>query len=91
MGKPQQGTWTSHSNLSLGSLFPIPKRPNLSSISVATLSVNPGTAYRLLKDFSPLRPGDYIMQNGANSQVGLAVIQLARAWGIRTINFVRDR
>ena len=36
-------------------------------------------------------PGDTVIQNGANSAVGQAVIQLAAAWGINTINIIRDR
>lgn len=36
-------------------------------------------------------PGSTVIQNGANSGVGRAVIQLAAAWGIQTINIVRDR
>lgn len=47
------------------------------------------TAYRLLRDFKSL-PGDVIIQNGANSMVGLAVIQMAKLMGIRTINIVRS-
>ncbi|KAK3742990.1 hypothetical protein QZH41_015620, partial [Actinostola sp. cb2023] len=35
--------------------------------------------------------GSTVIQNGANSGVGRAVIQLAAAWGIQTINVVRDR
>lgn len=53
--------------------------------------MNPATAYRLLRDFEHLKPGDWVLQNGANSQVGLAVIQIAREMGLKTINFVRDR
>jgi len=56
----------------------------------ATLGVNPCTAYRMLKDFVQLKPGDVVMQNGANSMVGLAVIQLAREMGLKTINIVRS-
>ncbi|NXM04095.1 MECR protein, partial [Tyrannus savana] len=36
-------------------------------------------------------PGDSVIQNAANSGVGQAVIQIARASGIKTINVVRDR
>ena len=32
-----------------------------------------------------------MIQNGANSGVGQAVIQVAAAWGIKTINVIRDR
>jgi trans-2-enoyl-CoA reductase len=56
----------------------------------ATLAINPSTAYRLLRDFEILKPGDVIMQNGANSMVGLAVIQMAKLMGIRTINVIRS-
>ena len=35
--------------------------------------------------------GDVIIQNGSNSGVGQSVIQLAAAWGLRTINVIRTR
>jgi NADPH:quinone reductase-like Zn-dependent oxidoreductase len=37
-----------------------------------------------------LSPGDWIMQNAANSAVGIATIQIARSMGINTINLVRN-
>jgi len=45
----------------------------------------------MLKDFVKLREGDYIVQNGANSAVGQMVVQLAKSWGVMSINIVRDR
>lgn len=57
----------------------------------AMLAVNPCTAYRMLHDFADLRPGDCVLQNGGNSGVGVAVIQLARAMGVSTISVIRDR
>lgn len=57
----------------------------------AQIKVNPCTAYRLLKDFVPLKPGDVIIQNGANSAVGIYAIQLAKLWGFKTINVIRDK
>jgi trans-2-enoyl-CoA reductase len=56
----------------------------------ATLAVNPATAYRMLADFATLNKGDVVIQNGANSAVGQAVIQLAALRGIKTINIIRD-
>ena len=35
--------------------------------------------------------GDTVIQNGSNSAVGQCVIQLAAAWGLKTINVVRNR
>ncbi|XP_065890147.1 enoyl-[acyl-carrier-protein] reductase, mitochondrial-like [Dysidea avara] len=57
----------------------------------ATLMVNPATAYRMMSDFVQLEEGDTIIQNGANSGVGQAVIQLAASRNINTINIIRDR
>lgn len=56
----------------------------------SSVSVNPCTAYRLLRDYVTLKEGDVIMQNGANSMVGQAVIQMAREMGVKTINIVRS-
>lgn len=87
------GTWSSRSNLPAEGLFPVPRSasPTLSELQAATLGINPPTAYRMLKDYELLKKGDWVVQNGGNSQVGLAVIQLAKEWGLSTINFVRDR
>jgi NADPH:quinone reductase-like Zn-dependent oxidoreductase len=53
------------------------------------LRINPPTARLLLSDLVPLDPGDWIVQNVANSAVGRFVIRLARARGVRTVNVVR--
>ena len=42
-------------------------------------------------NFVCVTSGDCVIQNGANSGVGQSVIQLAAAWGIKTINIIRDR
>ncbi|KAJ2759563.1 mitochondrial 2-enoyl thioester reductase, partial [Coemansia nantahalensis] len=87
------GTWCTHTVASASGLHVVPRawREGVRATDVACLKVNPSTAYRMLRDFAELRAGDYVIQNGANSGVGRAVIQLARHWGFRTINVVRDR
>jgi len=57
---------------------------------LAALPVCLSTAYRLLEDFVDLREGDVVIQNGAGSAVGQAVIQLAALRGIKSINVIRD-
>ncbi len=52
--------------------------------------INPPTALGMLEDFVDLKPGDWIVQNAANSGVGMCVIQIARQLGFRTINVVRN-
>ncbi|XP_067581278.1 enoyl-[acyl-carrier-protein] reductase, mitochondrial isoform X3 [Pseudorca crassidens] len=84
-----QGTWRTEAVFSEEALISVPSDIPLQS--AATLGVNPCTAYRMLMDFEQLRPGDSVIQNASNSGVGQAVIQIAAALGLRTINVVRDR
>ncbi len=55
----------------------------------AMLRINPPTARLLLSDIVALKPGDWVIQNVANSAVGRLVIRLARARGVKTMNVVR--
>jgi trans-2-enoyl-CoA reductase len=43
----------------------------------------------MLHDLMPLQPRDWVLQNAANSAVGLSIIQIAKALGCRTCNLVR--
>ncbi|MGH7307678.1 MAG: zinc-dependent alcohol dehydrogenase family protein [Candidatus Rokuibacteriota bacterium] len=55
----------------------------------AMLRINPATALLLLSDVVELKPGDWVIQNVANSAVGRLVIRLAGVRGLRTMNVVR--
>ncbi|CAH2006813.1 unnamed protein product [Acanthoscelides obtectus] len=83
------GTWRTHLIVMEDDVLKVPK--DLGLVEAATLTVNPCTAYRMLRDFTTLKPGDTVIQNGANSACGQNVIQICRAWGIRTVNVVRNR
>lgn len=63
--------------------------PDGDPLQLAMLKVNPATSYLMLNRYVDLQPGDYVVQNAANSAVGLGVIALAKRKGIRTINVVR--
>ncbi len=82
------GTWRQFARAEGSEVLRVPN--DIPVAYAATLMVNPGTAYRLLRDFASLKPGDVIIQNGANSMVGLAVIQMAREMGVKTINIIRS-
>ena len=56
---------------------------------LAMLGINPPTASLLLSEFVDLKPGDWVVQNAANSGVGRWVIAFAKARGLRTVNLVR--
>jgi len=89
MGAPQTGTWSNYMNIKADSLIPI--GDGISDVQGATLSINPPTALLMLRHFVTLSPGEYVIQNGANSAVGQAVIQIAPKLGLKTINLVRER
>lgn len=55
----------------------------------AMMGVNPPTAYLLLTDIVKLPRGSWVIQNGANSGVGRAVIAIAKSLGLKTVNVVR--
>ena len=81
------GSWREAGNVAASALIPLPA--GLDAQQAAMLRVNPPTALRMLRDFVPLQPGEWIVQNAANSGVGRCVIQLARHFGWRTVNVVR--
>lgn len=85
----QTGTWRSHSLLPAAGVQRMPS--TLDAVAAATLTVNPPTAYRMLRDFVRLQQGDTVIQNGGNSAVGQAVSQLCRIWGLNCVSVVRDR
>ncbi|KAF8548415.1 NAD(P)-binding protein [Imleria badia] len=90
MTKPQMGTWASGRNVRVEDVLKVDSS-GLSAVQAATLTVNPPTAYNMLHDFVQLKEGDWVVQNGANSAVGQAVIQIAASKGFKTINFIRNR
>lgn len=85
------GTWRTHAQTTADNLVPIKNKDGLTPEQVGTVSVNPCTAYRMLKGFVDLQPGEWFIQNGANSGVGRAAIQLGKLWGMKSINVVRKR
>ncbi len=81
------GTWTSHLIARATALIPMP--PEGDALQLSMVSVNPPTASLLLSEFVSLQPGEWVIQNTANSAVGRYLIQLAKRRGLRTVNVVR--
>jgi trans-2-enoyl-CoA reductase len=81
------GTWRTHLKAKAQRLLPVPAGADI--LQMAMLSINPPTAELLLSEFGPLQPGEWVMQNAANSAVGRYLITLAKRAGIKTVNIVR--
>lgn len=81
------GTWASHVVAEARKLIPLPNEADPKQLAMMT--INPPTAMLMLSEFVDLQPGDWVIQNAANSAVGGYLIQLAAIKGFRTINVVR--
>ena len=81
------GSWSTHLNLPTRELVKLPH--DVDPVQLAMLSVNPPTASLLLSDIVELQPGDWVIQNAANSAVGGYVAQIAKRRGINLLNIVR--
>lgn len=93
MKKTGMGTWRTHLQVDESQVLKIDDKSGLSPLQAGTVSVNPCTAYRMIKDFANWQwtGQEWFVQNGANSGVGRAAIQLAREWGLKNINVIRKR
>ncbi len=64
--------------------------PEGDPVQLALLSLSPATAMLMLQDFAKLLPGDFVVQNAANSAVGRMVIQLANDMKVKVVNVVKS-
>jgi trans-2-enoyl-CoA reductase len=83
----QRENWAQRRRVKAADVIPVPSGLDLRQ--AAMLRINPATALLLLTDVVGLKPGDWVIQNVANSAVGRLVIALARQRSIKTVNVVR--
>jgi len=83
------GTWRTYAVCGEKDVLALPPTENVKPEYLASLSINPSAAFRLLNDFVTLKEGDVIVLNGANSMVGFCITQIAHSRGIKTINIYR--
>lgn len=81
------GTWRTHLIAETKGLVALPDGIDVQQL--AMLAINPPTAMLMLSDFVDLQPGDWVIQNAANSAVGSYLIGIARARGLQCVNIVR--
>ncbi len=79
-------TWAQQVTAPAAGLIPL---PDGDLDQLAMLVSSPATAHLLLERYGDLQEGDWLIQSAANSAVGSAVVQLAKARGLRTVNIVR--
>ncbi len=84
---PGPGCWRERFKVPGKVVFPLPE--GVDPKQLAMLRVNPPTAYLMLHQVVPPKPGQWVIQNAANSGVGHCLIRLARLAGVKTVNVVR--
>nr|PNR32063.1 hypothetical protein PHYPA_026188 [Physcomitrium patens] len=85
-GKKGEGSWQQYVSVREDLVWPVPD--TISDETAAQFVINPWTVYGMLTDLQ-VPKGEYVLQTAAGSVLGRQVIQLAKHWGIKTINVVR--
>lgn len=80
------GIWREQLNHSANRLSALPAGDLL---QMAMISGNPPSAWLMLHDYRTLQPGDWIIQNAANSSVGHYVAKIGSMLGLGVVNVVR--
>jgi mitochondrial enoyl-[acyl-carrier protein] reductase / trans-2-enoyl-CoA reductase len=83
----QRENWVQRRRIPAADAIPLPQ--GLDPEQAAMLRINPATALLLLEDHAALQPGDWVIQDVANSAVGRHLIVLAKSKGVHTVNVVR--
>ncbi|EDQ92263.1 uncharacterized protein MONBRDRAFT_1704, partial [Monosiga brevicollis MX1] len=86
-GTSQMGTWSEFVLAGQDQVLVLDDDTSVEHASC--MMVSACTAYRMLHDFVQLQPGDIVLQNGATSAVGRAVIQIAKSMGVTSVNVLR--
>lgn len=84
--KDAQGSWQEYICVKAAYVFALPD--SVTDEVAAQFVVNSCTALGLLKEVQ-VPKGEFVLQNAAGSVIGRQVIQLAKHFGIKTINIVR--
>ena len=84
---PEAGAWQETACMAAADVLLVPA--DVPVEQAAFSFINPPTAYCLLQKMVDLAPGSWVLQNAGNSAVGLAVIQMAKVLGFKTISQVR--
>ena len=84
---PEAGAWQETACMAAADVLLVPADVPIEQAAFSF--INPPTAYCLLQKMVDLAPGSWVLQNAGNSTVGLAVIQMAKAMGFKTISQVR--
>ena len=82
-----RNNWVQRLKVKAETVLKVPAEADV--LQLAMLKINPATALSMLRNYVALKPGDWVIQDAANSGVGTYLIGLAKAQGLHTVNVVR--
>jgi len=79
--------WVQHIRAKAAQVIKTPAGADVGQLAMA--KINPATALLMLRNYRVLGPGDWVLQDAANSGVGTCLIRLAHEAGLHSVNVVR--
>ncbi|CAM9219107.1 unnamed protein product [Heterosigma akashiwo] len=86
-GGPGSGSWAEYAAVGQEHLVRVPE--GLGAAEASQLVLNPLTMIGIMEQFGDVQPGEWVIQNAANSACGKFLVQYLKMKGIKTINVVR--
>jgi len=86
-GGPGSGSWAEYAAVGQEHLVHVPE--GLGAAEASQLVLNPLTMIGIMEQFGDVQPGEWVIQNAANSACGKFLVQYLKMKGIKTINVVR--
>jgi len=86
-GGPESGSWAEYAAVGQEHLVHVPE--GLGAAEASQLVLNPLTMIGIMEQFGDVQPGEWVIQNAANSACGKFLVQYLKLKGIKTINVVR--
>jgi NADPH:quinone reductase-like Zn-dependent oxidoreductase len=80
------GGWRQQVRLKAAGLL---RAPEGDALQLSLLPINPPTSWTMLTKVLDLAPGEWVLQDAANSSCGRYLIVLAKRFGFKTVNVVR--
>lgn len=81
------GNWSEYTIAKARQVVPVPD--SIDDAQAASFFVNPATAIVLTQHLLKLKPGDWLLQTAANSNLGQMIIRMGKTNGFHTICVVR--
>lgn len=85
---PPSGTWQEYTLVDAKKAFTVPD--SMSDEQAAMYTINPLSSYIMVRKVLRAQKGQWLLQSAGASALGQSVIRMAKEYGYRTINIIRN-